>query len=232
VTLAEAMAELERLGTEQNRKIYRRHGAGENQFGVSFGSLRALAKRINVDHELAEALWTSGNADARALATMVVDPARLSATDLHRWLEGLDYYVLVDLLAGVAARTEHAGAMAEKWTASSDDHTGQAGWDLVGLLAASDDGLPDAYFEEKLGLIEATIQVAPNRTRHAMNGALIGIGGRNPRLRPQAIAAGKRIGKVEVDHGETGCQTPAAVPYIEKIWARRAAPKRSAQTGA
>jgi hypothetical protein len=163
---------------------------------------------------------------------MVVDPGRLSAKDIDRWLRGLDYYVLVDLLAGVVARTEHAQAKAEQWTASSDDYTGQAGWDLVGLLAASDGDLPDAYFEEKLGVVEAKIRTAPNRTRHAMNGSLIAIGGRNPRLRKQAVATAKRIGTVEVDHGETGCKTPAAAPYIEKMWARRAAPKRLAHTGA
>jgi hypothetical protein len=29
-----------------NRKVYRRHGAGENQFGVSVANLRKLAKQI------------------------------------------------------------------------------------------------------------------------------------------------------------------------------------------
>jgi 3-methyladenine DNA glycosylase AlkD len=228
VTLTEAMAELERLGTEQSRKIYRRHGAGDDQFGVSFSNLRALAKRIRLDHELAEQLWATGNADARCLATMIVDPERMSAGDLDLWLEGLDYYLLVDLLAGVAARTEHARAKAAEWTALPGDYAGQAGWDLVGLLAASDKELTDAYFEDKLQVIEARIRTAPNRTRHAMNGALIGIGGRNARLRRQAVAAAKRIGKVEVDHGETGCKTPAAAPYIEKIWARKTGSKRPA----
>ena len=27
-----------------------------------------------------------------------------------------------------------------------------------------------------------------------------------------------KIGPVDVDHGETGCKTPDAVPYIERIW--------------
>ena len=36
-----------------------------------------------------------------------------------------------------------------------------------------------------------------------------------------ALAAAKRIGTVEVDHGETGCQTPDAGPYIRKTVAHR-----------
>jgi 3-methyladenine DNA glycosylase AlkD len=228
MTLADTMAELERLGTEQNRKIYRRHGAGECQFGVSFANLRGLAKRINVDHELAGALWQTGNVDARSLATMIVDPARMSGADLDRWLEGLDYYLLASLVAGVAARTPHACAKADEWTARPGEFDGEAGWDLVALLAKDDDELSDAYFDDKLRSIEERIAKAPNRTRHAMNGALIAIGGRSEDLRKLALAAAERIGKVEVDHGETGCKTPAAAPYIEKIWARRAAKRPAA----
>ena len=49
-----------------------------------------------------------------------------------------------------------------------------------------------------------------------MNGALISIGMRNPGLEKKAVAAARRIGKVEVDHGETSCKTPDAVAYIRK----------------
>ena len=35
------------------------------------------------------------------------------------------------------------------------------------------------------------------------------------------IAAAQRIGKVEVDHGDTDCKTPDAVSYIKKSLARK-----------
>lgn len=54
-----------------------------------------------------------------------------------------------------------------------------------------------------------------------MNSALIAIGIRNPKLERKALAAAKRIGKVEVDHGETSCKTPDAPTYIRKAVARR-----------
>ena len=53
-----------------------------------------------------------------------------------------------------------------------------------------------------------------------MNGALIAIGVRSPALRKPATAAAERLGKVEVDHGATACETPDAVSYIDKPWAR------------
>ena len=51
-----------------------------------------------------------------------------------------------------------------------------------------------------------------------MNGALISIGIRNARLRKKALEAARRIGRVDVDHGETSCKTPDAVAAIQKWW--------------
>ncbi len=52
---------------------------------------------------------------------------------------------------------------------------------------------------------------------YGMNNVLIGLGVRNEALREKAEAAAQRIGKVVVDHGETGCKTPDAISYMEKI---------------
>lgn len=225
-SLSETIAELERLGTEQNRTIYRRHGAGENVFGVSFANLNALKKRIRRDHALALALWETGNVDARALATMVADPQRMDPADIRRWVREVRYYVLADLVARhVAALSPHARALADEWTRSEDEWEGDAGWTTLSLIAmdraARGVGYDDDELLARLAEIERRIAGAPNRTRHAMNGALIAIGLRNERLRDAALAAADRIGRVVVDHGETGCRTPAARPYIEKGWARR-----------
>jgi hypothetical protein len=48
---------------------------------------------------------------------------------------------------------------------------------------------------------------------------VIAIGCRSPALRKAALAAAKRIGKVDVDQGDTACKTPDAAGYIEKCWA-------------
>src|SRR5688572_33316488 len=85
MTLPQAMAELKKNGSEQTRKTYLRHGAPEPVFGVSFATLKSMYKRIKVDHELALALWDTGNFDAMNLALKIVDPARISSTDLDKW---------------------------------------------------------------------------------------------------------------------------------------------------
>jgi len=52
--------------------------------------------------------------------------------------------------------------------------------------------------------------------KYNMNQALISLGIRNPKLEKKARAAARKIGKVEVDHGQTSCQTPDAVWYMTK----------------
>ena len=215
MTLQEAMIELASMGTDQNRKVYARHGAGPNQFGVSFADLNKLKTTIRTDHALACELWRTGNADARNLAVMVADPARMSPKDLDEWVKGVNWYLHADLLARhLVSKSPHARKKADAWTKSKHEFVGQVGWDLVAMLAMNDRDPPDSYFEDRLAPIESGIHRAKNRVRHAMNGALIAIGLRNAKLRKLALAAAARIGKVEVDHGDTGCKTPYAADYI------------------
>ena len=52
---------------------------------------------------------------------------------------------------------------------------------------------------------------------------LIAIGSRNKSLEKKPIATARRIGKVDVDYGETGCKTPDAEAYIAKARAHQKA---------
>lgn len=229
--LEQAMAALAAAGTAQNRKTYGRHGVGREMFGVSYAHQGALAKKIRTDHALACGLWATGNHDARILATMVADPAAITDAELNAWAGELDSYPIADAVAALAAKTGRAREIGERWRTDDRELVGQAGWSLVASLAMRDDGPPDAYFRQRLAEIETGIDGAANRVRYAMNGALISIGGRNAALRQAATAAARRIGTVEVDHGETGCKTPAAVPYIDTMWKRREAKAAKAKAG-
>jgi 3-methyladenine DNA glycosylase AlkD len=219
----EVLSELKALGTEQNRKIYKRHGITSQQYGVSFANLTKLQRKIKLNQELAAELWASGNHDARVLATMVADPKTVSERLLDAWSKELDNYVLADLFSGLVAKSPLAQKKMEAWTRSKDEWIGSAGWNLVAQLAIRDNQVSNDYFEKYLEVIERDIHKAKNRVRYAMNGALIAIGSRGGSLQKMAIAAARRIGKVEVDHGETGCKTPDAVQYITKISARKRA---------
>ena len=223
MTLAEAMAALEAAGTEATRRTYARHGAAEPMFGVSFATLKTLLKRIGVDHELGLALWDTGNFDARNLAVKIVDPARMSAVELDRWATAPYARMCVAYIAHVAVEGPHARAKAEQWLAACAESVRFVGWTLVGALAIRDEATPDEWFSDRLAAIERSIRTAPNAEREAMNQAVIAIGCRSAALRKSATAAAKRIGKVEIDHGNTACKTPDALEYIDKAWSHATA---------
>ena len=217
--------ELEELGTEQNRKIYRRHGVREDLFGVSFGNIRKLQKKIKTDHSLARELWATGNHDARILATMLADPKIEEDGPRSDWLESwaadLDNYIIADAFAELVSKTPAAREKAEHWNRSEDEWIGRVGWTLMARIAMKDRTIPDEYFVELLSTVEAGIHTRKNRVRDAMNSTLIAIGIRNEKLQERAMVAAGNIGKVEVDHGATGCVTPDAAQYILKTVNRK-----------
>lgn len=223
MSLADVMRTLEESGSEQARKTYRRHGATGPMFGVSFGTLGALQKRIRVDHDLALRLWETGNVDARHLAMKIADPSRIAPSDLDRWARENPMRMSLLYIGSLAQESPHWQAKVKAWLASKDDKLRAAGWTLVAVLANRDEQSADETYAGHLAQIEQSIHAASDEVKYAMNGALIAIGGRSAGLRKAATAAARRIGKVEVDHGDTACETPDAVSYIDKVWQRLAA---------
>jgi 3-methyladenine DNA glycosylase AlkD len=221
MTRDQTMQVLEASGTEQNRKVYARHGVTGDQFGVSFAELGKLARQIKVNHALAQQLWKTGNADARMLATKIADPAQVTEKELNAWVKDIRYYALADSFAGLVYATKHARARMEAWMSSRDEYPAAVAWNLVAQFAGGD-GLDDGFYAACVEKVEKGVAGARNRTRYAMNMALINIGLRNPALEKMVLATARRIGPIEVDHGETGCKTPDVAAYIAKTKAYRA----------
>lgn len=220
--LNETLSTLEELGTAQNRKVYARHGVNPPMYGVSYANLNKLARKIKRDHRQAEGLWNTGNHDARVLATRLADPSRLSAARLDGWARDIDNSILAGELGALASVSKTGLARFRKWTSRRGEWVATAGWNTFTEMVLNDHGdVDDALLDTCLERIEMQIHSQPNRVRYAMNNALIAIGTYSASYRDRAIAAAKRIGPVEVDHGETSCRTPDAASYIAKSFARK-----------
>jgi 3-methyladenine DNA glycosylase AlkD len=213
------MKELESLGSEQYRKTFRRHGVQGEMFGVSYAHQGAFKKKIKTDHELALQLWKSGNHDARTLATMIADPTK-GASVIDEWVADVDSYPISDAVATFAAQAAIDRKKIEKWMKSKDEWTATFGWTLFARVARMDAPFSPEELAKYLDEIERDIHKAKNRVRHSMNSAVISIGVRNADLQKKALATAARIGKVNVDHGDTDCKTPDAAEYIKKTAAR------------
>ncbi len=219
MSLADAMGALEAAGTEQTRKTWRRFGGAEPMFGVSYAMLQTLRKAIGIDHELARALWQTGNLDARNLALKVADPAQMTTTELDHWAQTVSKRGFGDYVAALAVAGARGPSRAAAWLESADVGMRELGWTTVGSLALNDEDLADGWFLDHLARIESGIHGAHNDQRLSMLRALIAIGCRTPSLRLAATAAIQRIGPVAIDHGDNSCKTPDAVASIDKAWA-------------
>jgi hypothetical protein len=222
VTVDEILATLRKLGKPQTAAIYQRHGAGAGVLGVLTSELVRLQKKIKTDHALALKLWKSGIPEARILALLVADPEKLTSAEVETMAKEGPLRFLGSYLSGLLARSPIGEEKMRAWMKSPDENVREAGYGIFGARLRDDaDSVGDAEAERALERIEKEIHRAPNRAKHAMNMGLISIGIYKPGLRKKAIEAARRIGKVEVDHGETNCTTPDAMAYIEKAAKRR-----------
>lgn len=220
--LDEVMATLKKTATAQHKKTYLRHDPRATVFGTPFSVINPLAKKIKVDHALAGQLWKTGYVEARIVALMVADAAQLTKEQANAWVEEVTNRAYGFYLGPLVARSPHAAALMKAWMKSKKEMVGLCGFSILNGKLRDDPGsVSDAECEKVLADIEKRIHASPNWVKYAMNAALIAIGTYKPALKAKAIAAAKRIGKVEVDHGDTECKTPDACAYIEKASRRR-----------
>lgn len=219
--LTALMSELQSMGSPQTVKTYRRHGAGEDVFGVSYADLKKLKKKIGPNHDLAMELWQTGNVDARSLATMVADPDEFTPADATQWMKDVTYPPHGDEVAAVVAESHFGISKMRQWRKQKSEYARTTGYSILCCLLKDDpDSIDETECRRILKDIEAEIHRSPNRARHAMVMAVIAIGVYKSEMTDEAIEAGDRIGEVQVDHGDTACKTPGIVPYIRKTLKR------------
>jgi 3-methyladenine DNA glycosylase AlkD len=219
-TLAEALAELESLADEKVRKQNRKRGAGENQFGVRLGDIRKVAARTRTDPALAAALWETGNIDARLLATLLVEPKKLSRDELDRMVRSLDFAQVADWLnAYVVKNHPEKEALRRSWMEDDDPWAARAGWNLTSeRIARSPDGLD---LPALLDRIEAEMGSAAPEAQWTMNFCLAGIGIHFPEHRQRAVAIGEALGIYRDYPVSKGCTSPFAPIWIGEMVRRQ-----------
>ena len=198
---------------------------------MNYGDLKPLVKKIGRNHDVALGLWDSRVHDARVVATMIAEPEKMTRGDIEHWLSDCTNYVITEAVAGVASKMPDCLELARSWIEQGGEWTTTAGWRVVASNGASGT-LTRNDVDAMLAKIQQGIHAQPNRTRHAMNSALISIGGYDASQRSRVMAVAKAIGTVHVDHGETGCVTPDASAYIAKMVAHQAAKAAGSATKA
>lgn len=220
MNLKDALAQLESHGDAQVRARNRKNGAGDNQFGVRLGDIRKLAGKIRTNHQLAMALWDTGNIDARLLAILLLEPGSLSRDEMDRLVRSADFVQVADWLnAYVVKDHPDKESLRQAWMQDDDPWAARAGWSLTaGRVAKDPDGLD---LPALLDRIERELANARPEVQWTMNACLAGIGIHVPGLRERAMAIGEKLGICRDYPVSKGCTSPFAPIWISEMVRRQ-----------
>jgi len=157
-------------------------------YGVPTPAIRALAKELGCDHELACELWQSGVLEARILAAMVADPLVITEAQVERWLCDFDCWSVCDAAClALFWRTPFAWRKVREWSRREPEYERRAAFALLAVLAVHDKQASDARFRAALRLIVKAADDDRNFVKKAVNWALRQIGKRNAVLHAAAM---------------------------------------------
>lgn len=192
----EALAALEALGTEEGRRGMARYGiVAAKAYGVSVANIRALARQLGRDHDLADELWRTGWYEARLLAAFVDDPKLVTPAQMDRWAAEFENWADCDTLCfHLFDKTPHAFAKVDQWAADEREFVRRAAFALLASVALHNKKAADGPFLDRLPLIEAAATDPRNFVKKGVSWALRGIGGRkSAALRVAARAMADRL---------------------------------------
>jgi 3-methyladenine DNA glycosylase AlkD len=195
MTTREVLAWLKKKGTRRTVLGMARYGIeAKRAFGVPMGTLLSLRKKLGKDHDLATALWASGWYEARLLAALVDDPARVTRRQMNAWAARFENWADCDTVCfSLFDRTPFAWERARQWVKSPREFVKRGGFVLMACLALHDKAAPDKRFLAMLPLIERGAGDERNFVKKAVSWALRGIGRRNRSLNAAAVAVAKRL---------------------------------------
>ena len=168
--------------------------AVKHAYGVSIPNLRALAKEIGRDHELARQLWAKESRETRILASMIDDWRQVDEGQLEGWVSDFaDWEVCDQCCMNLIEKTPYAWEKAVAWSAREEEYVKRAGFVMMARLAVGDKKAKDEQFLPFLPIIAREAADRRNFVKKAVNWALRQIGKRNRVLNAQAIAAARGI---------------------------------------
>ncbi|MGY4856399.1 DNA alkylation repair protein [Cryobacterium sp. AP23] len=216
-TAAEVMAELAALENPKIRAVNANHG---DDHGVNLTQLRAVAKRLKTQQDLARDLWHTGDTAARLLALLICRPKEFERNELDAMLRGAGTPKVQDWLVNyVVKKSAHAEQLRVAWFADPDPVVASAGWALTTeRVAKAPDGLD---LPGLLDQIESQMKDAPERLQWAMNHCLAQIGIEHADQRARALAIGERLEVLKDYPTPPGCTSPFAPAWINEMVSRQ-----------
>jgi 3-methyladenine DNA glycosylase AlkD len=191
----EAIAWLRARGTQKNIDGMARYRiVARRPIGVSVGTIRAYAKKVGKDHELAEALFSSGWYEARHVAAFIGEPQKLNVAQMNRWAKSFENWADCDgMCFHLFDKSPLAWGRVRAWSTRKGEFEKRAAFALIASIALHDKKAPDAPFLKSLPLIARGAEDERNFVKKAVSWALRGIARRNPKLRAESVKLAKKL---------------------------------------
>ncbi|MFJ6749127.1 MULTISPECIES: DNA alkylation repair protein [unclassified Streptomyces] len=216
-TVAEVRAELAALEDPKVRAVNEKRG---DDHGVNLTKLRALAKRLKTQQDLACRLWETDDTAARLLALLICRPKAFGRDELDVMLREARTPKVHDWLVNyVVKKNPHSQELRLAWSADPDPVVASAGWALTTERVAKKP--EDLDLARLLDVIEAEMKDAPDRLQWAMNHCLAQIGIEHAELRTRALDIGERLEVLKDYPTPPGCTSPFAPAWITEMVRRQ-----------
>jgi 3-methyladenine DNA glycosylase AlkD len=162
--------------------------------GISNPTLKTIAKAAGKSHTLAQELWATGIYEARLVAAMVDEPAKVTEAQMDAWVADFDSWAICDCCCSyLFDKTPYAYRKAHEWSNREEEYVKRAAFAQMAVLAVHDKKAPDEPFLEFLTIIKAKSDDNRNFVKKAVNWALRQIGKRNAALNRAAIQTAREI---------------------------------------
>jgi len=204
--------------SQQAQKIIDNELAGTPKMG----DLKACAKAIKQDHELASELWSTGDLYPRLLATLIFDKKQLNQTEIESLVSDLGHHSLTTrnqisewLLANQLMKSKPLTALITTWQEHPNDTLRRLFWYHQARLRWTGQTPPDNS-GQLLDVLESQMADEVPEVQWAMNFCAGQIGIFEPRYRDRCINLGQTTGLYKDEVVARNC-TPSYLPEFIRI---------------
>lgn len=193
-TAEEIVAHLRTLASDDNRAGMARFGiAIDHALGIPNAVINPIARQIKRDHARAAALWASGIREARVLAILTDEPAKVTRAQVDAMAAEFDSWEIVDHAAHLIIEARLAHEIIPAYAADEREFVRREAFATIATGAVHLKKEPDETFLAWLDLVEAHAGDDRNFVKKAVNWALRQVGKRSLELHAPALALAEKL---------------------------------------
>jgi len=198
-SVEEALRRIEAKAKPDQVQGMARYGmVAERRLGLSVPDMRAIARQLGKNHELALELWKTGIPEARIVAAMIDEPELLTEEQMEEWVKDINSWDVCDQVCmNLFEKTPLAWRKILDWSERKEEFVKRTAFALIACLAWHNKEAEDGKFIKLFPVLKRGATDERNFVKKAVNWALRNTGKRNLNLNRAAIQVAREIQLVD-----------------------------------